>query len=33
VGEKLGRFDPSDRVLNQVVELFSLLVGDDSPEY
>ena len=32
VGEKLGRFDPSDRVLNQVAELRALLVTDRGPE-
>jgi hypothetical protein len=32
VGQELGCFDPSDRVLHQVAELFALLVADGCPE-
>jgi anti-sigma regulatory factor (Ser/Thr protein kinase) len=32
MGQELGRFDPANRVLDQVAELFSLRVRDDGPE-
>src|SRR5438105_9262017 len=32
VGQELGGFDPADRVLDQVAELFALFVPDDRPE-
>ena len=32
LGQELVRFDSPDRVLNQMAELFALLVANDRPE-
>ena len=32
VGQKLGRFDPADRILDEMTEFLTLFVADDSPK-